>query len=182
VRTKVGYAGGKSVQPSYYNIGDHVETIEVDYDPAAISYSTLLSMFWSSHNPTVPHKRQYMSAIFYYSDDQRQLAAETMKEEQRRHNATILTNILPAGKFTEAENYHQKYLLRSYPLLFRLFGFDDRSLIDGHVAAKVNGYIGGYGSLEQFERDSAVWQLNEQQSTALRTVIARGGVHASCGL
>jgi len=123
-----------------------------------------------------------MSAIFYYTDDQRQLAAETMKEEQRRYNATILTKILPVEKFTEAENYHQKYLLRSYPLLFRLFGFNDRELIDSHVAAKVNGYIGGYGTLEQFERDSANWQLNEQQINTLKAVVARGGVHASCGL
>jgi len=182
VKTRVGYAGGKTIEPSYYNIGDHVETIEVDYDPSVISYGTLLSMFWSSHNPTTPHKRQYMSSIFYYNSDQRQLAMETMNEEQRRYNGTILTNILPAEKFTEAENYHQKYLLRSYPMLFRLFGFNDRELIDSHVAAKLNGYIGGYGTMEQFERDSANWQLNEQQIKALKTVIARGGVHASCGL
>lgn len=154
----------------------------MDYDPSVISYGTLLSMFWSSHNPTVPHKRQYMSAIFYYNDEQRQLAAETMKEEQRRYNATILTNILPIETFTEAEDYHQKYLLRSHPLLFRLFGFSDRELVTSHVAAKVNGYIGGYGTMEQFERDSASWKLDEQQKSALRTIIARGGVHASCGL
>jgi len=123
-----------------------------------------------------------MSAIFYYNDDQRQLAEETMKEEQRRYNGVILTNILPGGTFTEAETYHQKYLLRSYPLLFRMFGFSDRDLAQSHVAAKLNGYIGGYGTLEQFERDSANWQLNEQQINAMKVVIARGGVHASCGL
>jgi len=123
-----------------------------------------------------------MSAIFYYNDEQRQLAVETMQEEQRRYNAVILTSIMPIGTFTEAENYHQKYLLRSHPLLFRLFGFSDRELVDSHVAAKVNGYIGGYGTMKQFDEDSANWELGDQQVKALKAIVARGGVHASCGL
>jgi len=60
--------------------------------------------------------------------------------------------------------------------------FTDRELVTSHVAAKVNGYIGGYGTLQQFERDSVNWQLSEAQNDALKKVIARGGVHASCGL
>ena len=61
----MGYAGGKKLKPTYRDLGDHTETVQVDYDPGQVSYEDLLRVFWQSHDPTEPiHSRQYASIIF----------------------------------------------------------------------------------------------------------------------
>ncbi len=66
VRTRVGYAGGTKRNPTYYNLGDHTETIQIDYDPTYVSYRELLDIFWESHDPAArPWSRQYMAVVFY---------------------------------------------------------------------------------------------------------------------
>ena len=78
VRTRVGYAGGTTDNPTYYKIGDHSETIQIDYDPSVISYRQLLDVFWNGHNCTLRSPtRQYMSIVFYHNEQQRQLAEDT---------------------------------------------------------------------------------------------------------
>ena len=78
VRTRVGYAGGLKENPSYYGLGDHSETIQIDYAPTRISYQELLDVFWSSHNPQQrPWSTQYKSMILYHTDEQKRLAMET---------------------------------------------------------------------------------------------------------
>jgi len=171
-RTKVGYTGGKAKSPTYRNIGDHTETVQVDYDPESISFENLLSIFWSSHDPTIPNKRQYMSAIFYHDQNQKTSAEETLQEEQKRYRTKIETQIQPAETFYDAEDYHQKYFFRSYPELFKSVGVDGQALKDSTVAAKLNGYVGGFGSLEQFEKESKNFGLNELVVDALRKIIA----------
>ena len=100
---RVGYAGGSKKNPSYYSLGDHTETVEVDYDPNETNYEEMLSMFWNNHNPTVKCKRQYMSAIFYHDEEQKNLAEKTMKEVKPDFKAPITTLILPAKEFYDAE-------------------------------------------------------------------------------
>ena len=103
VRTRVGYAGGTKVNPSYYKLGDHTETVDIDYNPEETTYEKMLHMFWNNHNPTVNCKRQYMSAIFYHDEEQKKLAESTMVEENKKKNGKITTKILPAKEFYEAE-------------------------------------------------------------------------------
>ena len=75
VRTRVGYAGGLMDAPTYRNIGDHTETVQVDYDPRQISYAQLLDIFWKSHQPTRSSwSEQYKNAIFYHNEDQEKIA------------------------------------------------------------------------------------------------------------
>ena len=75
----MGYSGGETLYPTYRSMGDHSESIQIDYDPARISYEELLEIFWKNHNPTQrAWRRQYMSAIFYHNANQHQLALETM--------------------------------------------------------------------------------------------------------
>ena len=122
VRTRVGYAGGTKVAPTYRSIGDHTETFEIDYDPSQISYETLLGIFWQSHNPTSRvWSTQYKAAVFYHNDAQKQLAEQTRAREAERRSAKIRTEILPFTGFTIAEDYHQKYYLRSQRDLMREF-------------------------------------------------------------
>jgi methionine-S-sulfoxide reductase len=155
IRTRVGYSGGQKKDPTYRSIGDHSESIEIDYDPARISYKDLLFVFWQSHDPTdKPWSRQYMSAIFYQNDEQRKLALETKAFEENQRNRKIHTEIVPYDKFYLAEDYHQKYELRRHGDLMKEFKAmypRDIDFVNSTAAARINGYIGGHGKPEEFE-------------------------------
>lgn len=114
-----GYAGGTGENPTYddYAAKGHIEVIEVAYDPSKISYDELLEVFWRQIDPTdgdgqfVDRGPQYRSAIFYLDDEQRKLAEASRKAlgESGRFDKPIKTEILKAGTFYRAEEYHQDY-------------------------------------------------------------------------
>jgi len=162
VRTRVGYAGGSKVGPTYYSLGDHTETVDIDYDPEKTDYKKLLGIFWEKHDPTSKCSRQYMSAIFYHNEEQKQLAEETMRHNQKLTQRTIQTHILPMKEFYDAEDYHQKYLLQRHAALMNSLDIDPDDLIGCHVAARLNGYIGGYGSASAFEKECKEWGITEK--------------------
>lgn len=151
IRTRVGYAGGIKANPTYHDLGDHSETIQIDYDPAQISYQEQLNVFWSSHSPTArPWSRQYASIIFYHDQEQRRLAEASRDREAASRGSRIYTEIVPFAKFYLAETYHQKYRLQQVPALlseFRAIYPQDDEFINSTSAARVNGYLGGYGTL-----------------------------------
>jgi peptide-methionine (S)-S-oxide reductase len=120
--TRVGYTGGNLVNPAYKDVctdrTGHAEAVEVEYDPAKISYDKLLDVFWENHDPTQLNRQgpdwgtQYRSAIFYHSPEQ-ETAAKASKQElekTHRYRKPIVTQIVPATTFYEAEDYHQRYL------------------------------------------------------------------------
>ncbi|QKG83828.1 peptide-methionine (S)-S-oxide reductase MsrA [Kroppenstedtia pulmonis] len=120
--TAVGYMGGKTENPTYEEVctdrTGHAEVVQVNYDPAVVSYDDLLRLFWKNHNPTTLNRQgpdmgtQYRSAIFYHTDEQRQIA-EKSKQEWDASGAfqdPIVTEIVPAATFYRAEEYHQRYL------------------------------------------------------------------------
>jgi methionine-S-sulfoxide reductase len=121
VSTAVGYTGGKTKNPTYEQVCEgttgHAEAIEVVYDPAQISYSQLLEVFWQNINPTTLNRQfhdegsQYRTAIFYHNDEQKRLAEQSKEELEKsgRFKQSIVTEIVPAGIFYKAEDYHQKY-------------------------------------------------------------------------
>lgn len=82
---------------------DHTETVDIEYDPNVTSYEKLLSIFWSSHDSTSCHARQYMSAVFYHDDTQKKLAEQTKAVQQKKKMRQIVTKILPAQTFYNAE-------------------------------------------------------------------------------
>jgi peptide-methionine (S)-S-oxide reductase len=108
--TRVGYAGGTTENPSYTDLGDHTETLEVTFDPAQVSYEELLEHFWRQHDPTVEFKPQYQSAIFPADTAQQQAATASKEAEQTRQRKPIVTRIEPGVRFWQAEEYHQNYL------------------------------------------------------------------------
>jgi len=174
VRTRVGYAGGTTKNPTYYNLGDHTETIQIDYDPTQISYEELLNVFWDSHNPAQrPWSRQYMSIVFYHDEEQKRLAMETRDREAAKIQGQIFTEIVPASEFYLAEAYHQKYRLRQVPDLmeeFRVMYPDDEDFIDSTAAARVNGYLGGYGTFEALQTELSDLGLSPAGSKKLLDV------------
>ena len=120
--TRVGYIGGKTENPTYKEVctdrTGHAEAVEVDFDPTKIPYADLLKVFWENHDPTQVNRQgpdwgtQYRSAIFFHSPQQKAEALDSKESLERAHRypKPIATQILPAEKFYEAEDYHQQYL------------------------------------------------------------------------
>ncbi len=117
---EVGYTGGATQNPTYRQVctdtTGHAEAVRVTFDPAAVAYETLLDAFWSLHDPTQLNRQgpdvgtQYRSAVFYAGDAQRIAAEASKARAQARFSRPIATQILPAGPFFRAEDYHQRYL------------------------------------------------------------------------
>uniref|UniRef100_A0A0K8SDE3 peptide-methionine (S)-S-oxide reductase n=1 Tax=Lygus hesperus TaxID=30085 RepID=A0A0K8SDE3_LYGHE len=91
IKTRVGYCGGAKNNPTYRDLGDHTEAIDVDYDPNQITYEKLLELFWANHDPTARLKTQYTSFIFYHDEDQKAAAEKTMKEQEKTHKRPLVT-------------------------------------------------------------------------------------------
>ena len=110
VRTRVGYCGGtRPVSPTYKNLGNHSECVQIDFDPQRITYGELLTAFWRWHDPVSQYgEGQYASAIFYQTEEQRQEAEESKKNQEQYYRRPLQTRIAKMNKFTRAEEYHQK--------------------------------------------------------------------------
>ena len=171
IRTRVGYTGSSTPNPTYHRMGDHSEAVQVDYDPNVISYRDLLEVFWGRHNPTKPNsKRQYMNAAFYHNEAQKKLLEDTRAEVVKGLAAPVTTQILPASIFTLAEDYHQKFSLRGYPALLDAFFEiypDFKEIVNSTAAARVNGYLAGHGTQERLEAEITSFGLPEKAQQKL---------------
>jgi len=118
--TRVGYSGGHTKKPSYETVcsgtTEHVEVLELNFDETEISYEKLLDHFWKCHDPTTLNRqgpdigRQYRSAIFYYSDIQKEIAENSKIKHQLKFNNNIVSEITKADTFYRAEDYHQSFI------------------------------------------------------------------------
>jgi len=118
--TSVGYSGGHLSNPTYKDVCSgrtgHAEVVQVDYDPAQVSFDELLNVFWDNHDPTTMNRQgpdvgaQYRSAIFFHSPEQEAAAKASREKAQSRFRNKIVTEIAPASEFYRAEDYHQQYL------------------------------------------------------------------------
>jgi peptide-methionine (S)-S-oxide reductase len=122
VETAVGYEGGSLENPSYKDVSTdqtgHAEVVELTFDPQKVSYAALLDLFFELHDPTQVNRQgpdwgaQYRTVIFFHSPEQEAAARETIArlEASQRYGKPIATQVVPAGTFWRAEEYHQKYL------------------------------------------------------------------------
>lgn len=118
--TKVGYTGGSTKNPTYEHVCSdktgHAEAVQVEFDPKQVSYHELLTVFWNCHDPTQLNRQgpdvgdQYRSAIFYHNEQQKKAALASQETMQQEYRGKIVTQILPASQFYNAEDYHQQYL------------------------------------------------------------------------
>lgn len=118
--TRVGYTGGDVPDATYRNHGTHAEAIEVVFDPSKISFRQILEFFFQIHDPSTPNRQgndlgaSYRSAIFYADEDQRRVAQQTVADVDASGlwPGKVMTEIVAAGPFWEAEPEHQDYLER----------------------------------------------------------------------
>lgn len=130
-----GYIGGHKPQPTYTEVSagttGHTEAVEIVYDPAKISYTKLLDVFWRNIDPITPqaqfcdHGSQYRSGIFYHDDTQRQLAEQSKQAlgASKRFKVPVVTEITKASTFYPAEDYHQKYYQKN-PLRYKFYRYN----------------------------------------------------------
>ena len=122
--TMVGYTGGKFSNPTYGDVctdkTGHAEAVQIEFDPAVVSYEKLLEVFWSIHDPTTLYRQgpdigsQYRSMIAFHTPDQETIATKSKEdlEKSKRFKNKIVTEIVPSSTFYNAEEYHQKYYMK----------------------------------------------------------------------
>jgi len=132
ISTTSGYTGGRKPNPTYEEVSSgttgHAEAVLVAYDPKRINYERLLEVFWRNIDPVTPnaqfcdHGTQYRSGIFYHDEAQRRLAEESKRalEVSGRFKAPVVTEIVAAGPFYPAEDYHQDYYKKN-PIRYKLY-------------------------------------------------------------
>lgn len=122
--TAVGYLGGTLKNPTYQDVctdkTGHAEVVQLEYDPAVVSYQELLEVFWNAHDPTTLNRqgpdvgKQYRSAIFYHTPEQKAMAIAAKGKLQNlgEYRQPVVTEISAATEFYRAEEYHQQYLAK----------------------------------------------------------------------
>jgi peptide-methionine (S)-S-oxide reductase len=134
ISTTSGYTGGNKVNPTYKQVSagntGHAEAIQIEYDPAKVSYEDLLAVFWRNIDPTTPnrqfcdHGSQYRSGIFYHNDAQKSAAVKSLNKlnQTKPFDESIVTEITPASTFYPAEEYHQDYY-QNNPLRYKYYRY-----------------------------------------------------------
>ena len=135
VSVTAGYTGGTKENPTYEEVSSgttgHAESVEVLYDPTKVGYEKLLDVFWHNIDPTTRDREfvdvgtQYRTAIFYQNEEQKRLAGESKRklDASGRFGKPIVTEIVPAGRFYPAEEYHQDYY-RKNPTRYKFYSFN----------------------------------------------------------
>lgn len=177
VRTRVGYAGGTTPSPTYRNIGDHTECVQIDYDPSVLPYERVLDLLWAGHNPCFGTGiRQYQSAIFYETEAQRKAIEAGRDRMEEKLGKPVKTQIRKLTGFKIAEDYHQKYELRCTEGLieeFRALYPDPAEFRNSTAAARVNGYIAGKGTKAQLETEIGRLGLSDEGMKRLRIYVTK---------
>ncbi len=173
MRTRVGYAGGTTIAPTYRQIGDHSETLQIDFDPNLITYDEILRQFWENHNAVKERNykgRQYISILLYHDESQRETAKRLKAEWERLQNGEIQTEFQAYANFYVAEDYHQKYYLKRYVKatseIQHLF-YDHDAFINSTISARLNGFVKGFGTMNTIKEEIENWGLNAEEKTDL---------------
>ncbi|REB05273.1 peptide-methionine (S)-S-oxide reductase [Sporosarcina sp. BI001-red] len=172
LRTRVGYAGGTSENPTYRKLDDHTETVEVDFDPRLVSYEELLKVFWNNHYPNrdAYKGRQYLSILRYRNEKQLHDITRIKKEMEASIGEGIETEIAPFESFTLAEPRHQKYYLKRYPKALEQIEVlypDLGMLVDSTFAARLNGFVKGFGTRQDLLTEVKKWPITSDAQQLL---------------
>ncbi|QTD40944.1 peptide-methionine (S)-S-oxide reductase [Sporosarcina sp. Te-1] len=176
VRTRVGFAGGTTALPTYRSMGDHTETVEVDFDPKIIPYEDILRYFWRNHYPNRDEYkgRQYISLLRYHGDVQKEAIGRIKREMEIELGELIETDIGPFESFTLAEERHQKYYLKRYPgaleQLHDIFPTPEH-LVNSTVAARLNGFVKGFRTRASLLEEVTEWEMSGKDNELIQKKI-----------
>jgi peptide-methionine (S)-S-oxide reductase len=163
VRTRVGYAGGSTVDPTYHDLADHTEVFQLDFDPRQLPYEELVRLVCANRRGGRAYSRQYMEAVF--------CADEAQEAAARRVGVAV--PIIRGARFYLAEDYHQKYYLRhDRTLMAELAAYSPRDLVESTVAARLNGYVAGRGSPAQLREELPRLGLSAAAAVHLERLVA----------
>jgi len=148
------------------------------YDPAKISYSELLDVFWNSHNAfSKSYSKQYKSIVFYHNEVQFKRASESRDSIEAATGRKIVTEIRPASVFFRAEDYHQKYYMGGLEKLVKEMKAiypDINDYVNSTAVARINGYAGGYGTEETLEKELGNLGLSPEGMEKVREITGKG--------
>ncbi|AWB46744.1 peptide-methionine (S)-S-oxide reductase [Paenibacillus sp. CAA11] len=167
VRTRVGYAGGTTPHPVYREMGDHSETVRLEFDPNQITFRQLLEVFWAHHNPANINGykgRQYLSLVLYHDEEQRAAAVQLMAEMTRGGKEQPATEVAPYAAFYPAEDRHQKYYLKRYPDAVEKLSslYPSEALwVNSTLAARLNAIAKGYLNLSALQDEISGWEAGQ---------------------
>jgi peptide-methionine (S)-S-oxide reductase len=154
-------------------MGDHTESIEIDFHPELISYEELLDVFWQNHNPlreSFYKGRQYMSLLLHRNEDQEAWALKMKRKWEQTLNGEIQTEMAPFSKFYAAEEYHQKYYLKRYTKAVeevKSIFLSHSDFVNSTIAARLNGFVAGHGSLGSLKEEINEWGFHPEQTKEL---------------
>lgn len=154
LRTRVGYSGGRSTNPTYKSSDQHTEVVEIDYDPTQISYEDLVEIFFAKHNETLkPYDVRVKSLIFYRNDEQKRVAERILERirSEAPEDEYVYTELKSFEVLYLAEDEHQNRSLKLEPSIYneiKQMYETEENILNSILAAKLNGYIYGYGSPE----------------------------------
>lgn len=171
LRTAVGYAGGRTPNPTYHDLADHAEAVQVEFDPEVIDLEVLLQMFWDAHDPTSAlRSTQYRAELFCSDEGQLAIAEASAQRIAAKYGAPVATALRLNVPFHGAEGYHQKWRLRRHTALWQEVQshyVDEDALLASTAAAKLNGYVSGGAPRAQVERDLALMELSSEAHAGL---------------
>ncbi|GFN31491.1 peptide-methionine (S)-S-oxide reductase MsrA [Paenibacillus xylaniclasticus] len=175
--TRTGYAGGTTEQPTYHEIGDHSETVEVKFDPKLVTLQQLLELFWKHHKPVNINGykgRQYWSLALYRDQEQREAIEWVKRRLEEESGGPLDTEVSPCPEFYPAESRHQKYYLKRFPdavaKLGELYGTEE-NWVDTTLAARLNGLAKGYTSMERITDEMRRWPIhNDDRERILKGI------------
>lgn len=175
IRTCVGYAGGKELDPTYRDIKDHTEVLKVDYDDGIVSYKELAEVFFNSHSIDFPVlNNQYKSLVLYKEDSEYDTIMQLISQIRDMKKIDVYTDVQRLDIFYPAENYHQKYYLQN--TMDIMIEFEKKypkfkDFVNATDSARVNGYIKGYGDVNRLEKDSYI-DLSDRGIYRLKQIVS----------
>lgn len=186
-RTRVGYAGGDYQDPTYADLGDQAECVQIDFDPTVISYGELVDLMFALHDPAGnAGYGQYAYLVLAQDDEQLKVAQERAQAAGEKLGKPLTVRVELLKKFWLAEDYHQKYYLRGDPTLlaqFRaMFGNDEAALRDSTAAMRVNGYVGQSGTQARLAEEIASFGLTDAARAHLVSLVGETTSGGACPL
>jgi peptide-methionine (S)-S-oxide reductase len=177
LRTRVGYAGGKKDKPTYYDLGDHTEAVQVEFDPKVVRFEDLLKIFWAEHDECGRvWSDQYKAVLWTHGKEQARIAQASAALQAKERGKELTTGILPAPVFWIAEDYHQKYNARRHgKLLSALLGekHTETAVRESTAIARVNGWVSGHGSKDEIAAEVERLRFPVEARKELTRVLGR---------